>query len=64
MELAGARVDEVVEANGAELALEERDVEIGQEDPGSAVDVAGEPLRIEVIAVRVRDVEVVGAAEV
>ena len=46
-----------------ELPLQERHPERGEQHLRALVDVPGQPLRIEVIAVQVRDVEVVGRRE-
>ena len=43
---------------------EERRGEVGEEHPGALVDVAGEELGIEMVAMQVRHVEEVGPAEV
>ena len=61
--LAVGRPHEVPEAERLELAREEVDAELGEQHPGLFVHVAREPGRVEVIAVEVRDVEVVAVAE-
>ncbi len=55
--------DEVLEAEGAQFAFEERHTELGQQHPRAFVDVTAEPLPIEVIAMEMRDVQVVGRGE-
>ena len=54
---------ELGEAERPELTLQQFDTELGQQDPRLPAHVAREPLRIEVVAMQVRDVEVVGRGE-
>ena len=61
--LAVTRLHEVAEAQGLELAAEERRGEVRQQHAGALVDVAGEERGVEVVPVQVRHVEVVGPAE-
>ncbi len=61
--LGGAGRHEVLEADGAQLAFEEGHAELGQQHPRVLVDVAGQPGRVEVVEVQVRDVEEVGRRE-
>ena len=56
-------VDEPLEADRVQLPFELVDVEGGEQDRRVTVDVAVEPLHVEVVAVGVRHVEVVGPGE-
>ena len=57
------RLEELVEAELLEFTLEVRHRVIGEQDCGVLVDVRDQILRIEVVLVQVRDVEVVAIAQ-
>ena len=61
--LAVLRLDEVPEAEGLELAAQERRGEVREQHPRALVDVAGEERGVEVVAVEVRHVQEVGPGE-